>query len=254
MRAGILLVLSLCVTLSSAGFATAAGGMLRRVPLPWMASTSKPGQERSGGVKTASGGGNRKKKVLKVTRRKSLAAVMMLTGRAWMGTVMLALPRFTVDCSLNFYKWLPNRLPKFWQTPSHWLTKNGLGQSLFLLSNVAYLYAGVMLLMSDAPRILGTSVLAVCAASCAYHAAQILHGTGSAPAAKFCTIDTILAVATALTFTWSVHIEPTNVAFALLSLAFFKDTFGLGYTTSHSLWHFSTAGAAMVSRRRHSNA
>ena len=100
----------------------------------------------------------------------------------------------------------------------------------------------------------GTSVLAVCAASCAYHAAQVLHGTGSAPAAKFCTIDTILAVATALTFTWSVHIEPTNVAFALLSLAFFKDTFGLGYTTSHSLWHFSTAGAAMVSRRRHSNA
>ena len=160
-----------------------------------------------------------------------------------MGCIVLAVPRFSV----NIYRALPSKLPKFWQTPNHWLTKNEAGQALFLLSNVAYLYAGWHLLAFGAPRLLGISVLSCCIASIAYHAAQCLHGPGSVPAARFCQIDTFLAVSTGLLFASSVHIDPTNVALALLSLAFFKDSFGLGYTVSHSMWHFSTAAAAVYS-------
>lgn len=47
-----------------------------------------------------------------------------------------------------------------------------------------------------------------------------------------------------------MHIDASNLLLAALSLGFFTDHFGLGYTASHSLWHFSTAAAAVVSRPR----
>ena len=237
----LLLLLATLASLTSAGFAptTMKGlGVLRKIQLPFL-SPNVPGKQQPKKPQKPV----QKKKI---TRRRSLAAVMMLTGRAWMGCILLALPRFSV----SIYRSLPSKLPKFWQTPSHWITKNQAGQALFLLSNVAYLYAGWHLLAFGAPRVLGYSVLACCAASIAYHAAQCLHGTGSPPPARFCQIDTFLAVSTGLLFLSSVHIDATNVALALLSLAFFNDTFGLGYTVSHSMWHFSTATAAVVSRVR----
>ena len=45
-------------------------------------------------------------------------------------------------------------------------------------------------------------------------------------------------------FNW---INPASVGFAVLSYVFFYDTLGLGYTTAHSLWHFSTAACALSS-------
>merc|ERR1719487_2331251 len=113
-----------------------------------------------------------------------------MTGQRSLGTVVgtlaLALPR------LGQFAWesLPDRLPHFWRTPQSWLTKHGAGQAGFLASNVAYLYAGVRLLQSAAPPVLGALTLVCCAASCGYHGAQCLHGCDSGAAARFCQIDT----------------------------------------------------------------
>ena len=62
--------------------------------------------------------------------------------------------------------------------------------------------------------------------------------------------ESVLAASTGLVFLSSVHVEPANVILGALSLAFFADSFNLGYTTAHSLWHFSTAAAAVASRPR----
>ena len=142
---------------------------------------------------------------------------------------------------------LPHRLPKWWRTTG--LTDDALGQIAFMLSNVAYLGAGYRLMQTrEAPPMLGVLMLLVCAASCAYHAAQCLHGTDAEPTARACTVDTALALGTAGYAATQVHIELANAALAALSLAFFQDVFSLGYTTSHSLWHLSTAALAIASR------
>ena len=163
--------------------------------------------------------------------------------RQWVGAAAVALPRSLVWV----WRRLPSRLPKLWVARG--LTTDLLGQAAFLASNVAYLGAGArLLLVREAPRSLGVLMLLVCAASSVYHAAQCVHGCSSEPAARACTLDTLLAVGTAGFFITQVHVEPANAALAALSLAFFTDTLGLGYTWTHSLWHLSTAAAAVVSR------
>ena len=140
---------------------------------------------------------------------------------------------------------LPSRMPSWWA--AHGLTTDVGGQVAFMASNIAYAYAGTQLLLRGAWS-LGALMLLVCAASSGYHSAQCLHGCESAPAARACTIDSVLAVGTGIFFVSQVHVEAANSLLSLLSLAFFKDYFRLGYTTSHSLWHLSTAAAALVSR------
>lgn len=141
---------------------------------------------------------------------------------------------------------LPAQLPAFWR--AHGLTKDGAGQVAFMLSNVAYLYAGVRLLLTAGTSpAYGVLMLTCCAASCAYHASQCLTGCGSEETAKTCTIDTVLAVTTGIVFMATCPVEVPNVVLGALSLVFFEDRFSLGYTTSHSLWHFSTAAAAVYS-------
>ena len=117
-----------------------------------------------------------------------------------------------------------------------------------MLSNVAYLYAGVQLLLSlpHAPHY-GALTLAVCAASVSYHTAQVIHGCDSEASARTCTVDTVLAVLTGLLFVRTVQIDAINLALAALSLSFFTDHWRLGYTVSHSLWHCTTAAAAVWS-------
>ena len=168
---------------------------------------------------------------------------ILALGRPMLGAMALALPR----AGVWLWRRLPGKLPSWWRT--HGLTTDAFGQVAFMLSNVAYLGAGARLLMhAEAPRSFGVLMLCVCAASCAYHGAQCLHGCHSEPTARACTLDTVLAVSTALFFATQVHIEAANVGLAALSLAFFQDSFGLGYTCSHSLWHFATAATAVVSR------
>ena len=91
-------------------------------------------------------------------------------------------------------------------------------------------------------------MMAICAASSLYHGAQCVHGCDSEPAARWCTVDTMLAVSSSLFMATQVHVTASNAALAALSLAFFTDAFHLGYTLSHSFWHFSTAAMAVVSR------
>ena len=178
-------------------------------------------------------------------RLRPLALTLALTGHMHLGAALVTFPRSLVW----LWRRLPPQLPTWWR--AHGLTTDAFGQVAFMLSNVAYLGAGAQLLLTpQAPRSMGVLMLVVCVASCAYHAAQCLHGCGSEPASRACTIDTVLAVGTACFFVTQVHVEPANVGLAVLSLAFFKDAFGLGYTATHSLWHFSTAGAAIVSRPR----
>ena len=161
----------------------------------------------------------------------------------WLGAAAVALPRPLVW----IWRRLPSRLPKLWLARG--LTTDLLGQAAFLASNVAYLGAGArLLLVREAPKSLGVLMMLVCAASSAYHAAQCVHGCSSEPAARACTLDTVLAAGTAGFFVTQVHVEPANAALAALSLAFFTDSLGLGYTLTHSLWHLSTAAAAVVSR------
>lgn len=172
------------------------------------------------------------------------ALMLAATGNT-LGAAMFVLPRPFVW----MWRKLPGRLPSWWRTTG--LTKDALGQIAFMASNVAYLGAGArMLLTPETPRSFGTLMLFVTVASCAYHAAQCLHGVDSEPTARACTVDSVLAVSTGLFFTSQVHVDLTNLVLAALSYAFFSDAFSLGYTTSHSMWHFSTAAMATVSRPR----
>ena len=161
--------------------------------------------------------------------------------------VASAAPMWLSQPIVRLWRLLPGKLPSWWRASG--LTSDALGQVAFMASNVAYLGAGARLLSTpEAPRSLGVLMLVVCAASCGYHAAQCVHGCGSEPASRACTLDSVLAVGTAFFFMTQVHIDLANVLLAGLSLAFFKDLFRLGYTVSHSMWHFSTAAAAVVSR------
>lgn len=161
-------------------------------------------------------------------------------------TVVARAPIVIATLATKAWRLLPGRLPRFWQATG--LTKHGVGQAVFMLSNVAYLYAGVDLLwLQRAPPFFGSLTLLVCGASCAYHAAQCLHGTHSEAAARTCTVDTALAVFTGLCFAANVNVDPVNASFALLSLLMFKDVFNMGYTTSHSIWHLTTAATAITS-------
>ena len=178
-------------------------------------------------------------------RLQPLIVTLALTGHMHLGAALVTLPRPLVW----LWRRLPPQLPAWWA--AHGLTTDLFGQAAFMASNVAYLGAGAQLLSTpQAPRAMGVLMLVVCVASCVYHAAQCVHGCDSEPANRACTVDSVLAVGTGLFFVTQVHVEPANVGLAALSLAFFQDVFGLGYTASHSLWHFSTAAAAVMSRPR----
>lgn len=172
--------------------------------------------------------------------------------KAWMNTLgalfiamPIQVPRAVARGVTRVWRLLPGKLPRFWRASG--LTTDSGGKVLFMLSNVAYLYAGLDLLMR-APPLFGSLTLAVCAASCAYHAAQCLHGCDSEASARTCTVDTALAAFTSLAFLFGgASIDAISGSLALLSLALFKDQFNIGYTTSHSLWHVSTAAAAIWS-------
>lgn len=153
-------------------------------------------------------------------RRRRLGAALILTGQRALGVAVLALPR------LSLWSWraLPASVPSWWR--AHGLTSDALGQAAFLASNGSYLYAGLRLLGSG-HGILGYLMLGVCAASCAYHGAQCGHGCGSAAAARWCQIDTVLALATAGVFMQRCRVAVPSAALAALSLAFFSDSFGL---------------------------
>lgn len=176
-------------------------------------------------------------------RRKGFAAALVLAsqGSYALGMLAIALPT-------RVWRLLPGQLPKVWRVPRGALTTDTWGQAAFMLSNVAYLYAGVQLLLSlpHAPHY-GALTLAVCAASVSYHAAQVIHGCDSEASARTCTVDTALAVLTGLLFVRTVQIDAINLALAALSLSFFTDHWRLGYTVSHSLWHLTTASAAVWS-------
>ncbi|KAL1496081.1 hypothetical protein AB1Y20_014708 [Prymnesium parvum] len=145
---------------------------------------------------------------------------------------------------------VPARLPRWWQSSG--LTANGVARAIFLGSNVAYLAAGVRLLSSATPTPLGWLMVACCAVSTAYHSMQCAHGCESEQAAKWCYIDTTVAVSSGLCFARAagprcLRLLPT--IFGAFSLAFFLDVFSLGYTTTHSLWHVSSALAAVFVAR-----
>lgn len=144
---------------------------------------------------------------------------------------------------------LPRKLPTWWLAHSDF--SGGVAESaLFLVSNVAYVFAGATLLAQGAPPILGQLVLAVSGASVLYHAAQCKDGCESVSAARWCTVDSLLAVGTGSYFVLRCGVDASSLFLGLLSGAFFLDAFRLGYTTSHSLWHLSTAAAAMTSGQR----
>ena len=176
-------------------------------------------------------------------RRKGLAAALVLASQGCyaLGALAIALPT-------RVWRLLPGQLPKVWRVPRGAVTTDTWGQAAFMLSNVAYLYAGVQLLLSlpHAPHY-GALTLAVCAASVSYHTAQVIHGCDSEASARTCTVDTVLAVLTGLLFVRTVQIDAINLALAALSLSFFTDHWRLGYTVSHSLWHCTTAAAAVWS-------
>lgn len=176
-------------------------------------------------------------------RRKGLAAALVLASQGFFacGAIALALPA-------RVWRLLPGKLPKVWRVPRGAITTDAWGQAAFMFSNVAYLYAGVQLLLSlpHAPQY-GALTLAVCAASVSYHAAQVIHGCDSEASARTCTVDTVLAVFTGVLFLRTVQIDAINLSLAALSLSFFTDHWRLGYTVSHSLWHVTTASAALWS-------
>jgi hypothetical protein len=148
---------------------------------------------------------------------------------------------------VSLWRRLPAQLPTWWRVSG--LTTDTLGQVAFVASNIAYATSAAWLVARRMP-VLGGLMGVVCTASCAYHIAQCVHGCDSEQAARACTVDSVLAVATGCVFASQVHIEAANVALVALSFAFFKDTFRLGYTHSHAMWHWTTAAAAAVSRPR----
>ena len=144
---------------------------------------------------------------------------------------------------------IPRALPSWWL--AHGLTGHPGGKVAFLLSNVPYLAAGLQLLLVSNSVTLGTLMLGICGVSSAYHAAQCFHGCESAEAARWCIIDTAVALSSSFYFMCVAGGVSMNAAIAgALSAAFFTDSFGLGYTLSHSLWHFSTAAAALLVVRK----
>ena len=109
------------------------------------------------------------------------AVALALNGRRLLASAALALPRLGIAA----WRMLPHKLPSWWRSTG--LTTNGFGQAAFLASNVAYLFAGCRLIWAPSslqPISLGVSMLVVCVASCAYHAAQCLHGCDSTEAAR----------------------------------------------------------------------
>lgn len=176
-------------------------------------------------------------------RWRGLTAGILLASQGFFacGAIVIALPS-------RAWRMLPGKMPAFWRVPHDALTTDAAGRLGFMLSNVAYLYAGIQLLLAlpHAPHY-GVLTLAVCGASCAYHAAQVLHGPESEASARTCSVDTALAIVTGLIFVSSVNIDAINLSLAAISLAFFTDRFSLGYTLSHSLWHLSTAACAVWS-------
>ena len=143
---------------------------------------------------------------------------------------------------------LPSRLPSWWQ--AHGLAEDTKARVAFLLSNISYLYAGAQILSSGAPAVLGWLVLACCGASHCYHASQCCCGAHSESAARWCTIDTALAVVTGGLFVMHCGVGVLNSGLASISALLFIDAFGLGYTASHGLWHFTTAATALMSANR----
>mmetsp|Transcript_29741 Transcript_29741/g.79117 ORF Transcript_29741/g.79117 Transcript_29741/m.79117 type:complete len:227 (+) Transcript_29741:61-741(+) len=142
---------------------------------------------------------------------------------------------------------VPGRLPKWWLASG--LTPNSWGRAAFLGSNVAYLAAGVRLLARAAPNPLGWLMLSCCGVSTAYHSMQCMHGCDSEEAAKWCWIDTTVAVSSGLCFMQAAGprcLTSLPLLAGALSAAFFLDVFRLGYTTTHSFWHLSSALAAVL--------
>lgn len=145
------------------------------------------------------------------------------------------------------WRLLPAKLPSWWL--ANGLSKDRCAQALFLASNAAYLLAGSFLTLG-AQAELGVLTLCVCGASLLYHAAQCTDGCSSASAARWCQVDTALAVSSGIVFATRCGVGPENLALAALSGLFFVDAFSLGYTTTHSLWHVSTAATAVMSVAR----
>ena len=158
-------------------------------------------------------------------RWRGLTAGILLASQGFFacGAIVIALPS-------RAWRMLPGKMPAFWRVPHDALTTDAAGRLGFMLSNVAYLYAGIQLLLAlpHAPHY-GVLTLAVCGASCAYHAAQVLHGPESEASARTCSVDTALAIVTGLIFVSSVNIDAINLSLAAISLAFFTDRFSLGY-------------------------
>jgi hypothetical protein len=168
--------------------------------------------------------------------------VGLTLGRAGFVTVVLAAPRLLSRA----WNCLPRRMPSWWTAGP--LSKDARARAGFLLSNVAYAYAGLKLLLSTgAPPVLGSMMLVVCAVSTLYHTAQCTHGCASSRAARWCMTDVTIAATCGVVFAARCGVSGPTVALAGLSGAFFFDAFSMGYTTSHSLWHFSTAAMAVMS-------
>lgn len=83
---------------------------------------------------------------------------------------------------------IPSKLPRWWRSSG--LTTNQMAQAAFLGSNVAYLAAGLRLLMRATPNPMGWLMLTCCGISTVYHSMQCTHGCESVQAAKWCYIDT----------------------------------------------------------------
>ena len=123
-------------------------------------------------------------------------------------------------------------------------------RALFLGSNAAYFVAGAGLLRltrrrpESPPPLLAWLMFAACGYSSTYHAMQLAFGVESAQAHATGRADVFLAGMSSFYFFLECGCRtPLMRALALVSSLQFIDLLGLGYTTSHSLWHLF--GAAL---------